>query len=29
MMMVTEEVKGDLKERVGHLEREELQYKGF
>ncbi|MCM3651833.1 DUF1657 domain-containing protein [Metabacillus litoralis] len=29
MMMVMEEVKEDLKIRVGHLEREEFQYKGF
>ncbi len=29
MMMVMEEVKEDLKVRVGQLEREEFQYKGF
>jgi Protein of unknown function (DUF1657) len=28
-MMVMEEVKEDLKKRVGQLELEELQYKGF
>jgi hypothetical protein len=29
MMMVMEEVKDDIKTRVGELEREEFQYKGF
>lgn len=29
MMMVMNEVKTDLKLRVGELEREEFQYKGF
>jgi Protein of unknown function (DUF1657) len=29
MMMVMEEVKEDIKTRVGQLEREEFQYKGF
>jgi hypothetical protein len=29
MMMVMEEVKADIQTRVGELEREELQYKGF
>lgn len=29
MMMVMEEVKSDIKIRVGQIEREELQYKGF
>ncbi|MFN2743995.1 MULTISPECIES: DUF1657 domain-containing protein [Bacillus] len=28
-MMVSEEVVSDLKKRVGELEREEYQYKGF
>ncbi|ASB88909.1 DUF1657 domain-containing protein [Bacillus sonorensis] len=28
-MMVSEEVMSDLKKRVGELEREEYQYKGF
>ena len=29
MMMIMEEVKEDIKTRVGQLEREEFQYKGF
>jgi len=29
MMMVMNEVKSDLKRRVGELESEEFQYKGF
>lgn len=29
MMMIMGEVKDDLKKRVGQLEMEELQYKGF
>lgn len=29
MMLIMEEVKEDIQTRVGQLEREELQYKGF
>ena len=29
MMLIVEEVKEDIKTRVGQLEREEFQYKGF
>ncbi len=29
VMLMTEEIIGDLKKRIGELEREEPQYKGF